>query len=50
MADNHADLDEEGPEPRRVAASVEAVKTGRARKINRLLADMHPADVADLLE
>ena len=50
MADSQADQDEEGLDPRRVAAIVEAVERGRADSLGAFLMGMHPADVADLLE
>ncbi len=49
MADNQADQDEEGLDPRRVAAILAAVEAGQAGALRGLLDKMHPADVADLL-
>ena len=50
MADIKADQDEEGLDPRRVSAILDAVEQARAADLRALLAEMHPADVADLLE
>lgn len=50
MADSQADQDEEGLDPRRVSAILNAVEAEQADTLRALLAEMHPADVADLLE
>ncbi len=50
MAELQADQDEEGLDPRRVAAILEAVEAREATPLRALLAEMHPADLADLLE
>ncbi|MGV8987470.1 MAG: magnesium transporter [Cypionkella sp.] len=50
MADIQAEQDEEGLDPRRVTAILDAVEAGRAAELSARLAQMHPADVADLLE
>ncbi len=50
MADSQAEQDEEGLDPRRVAAILQAIEVGQAGVLRGLLGQMHPADVADLLE
>lgn len=50
MADNQADRNEEGLDPRRVAAILQAIDAGEAADLRGLLDQMHPADLADLLE
>ncbi|MDO9640145.1 MAG: magnesium transporter [Pseudotabrizicola sp.] len=50
MADDARKDDEDGLDTRRVAAILDAVEAGNTAALSRLLARMHPADVADLLE
>lgn len=50
MADIEAEQDEEGLDPRRVAAVLDAVRDEKPADLLALLGEMHPADVADLLE
>jgi magnesium transporter len=50
MADIEAEQDEEGLDPRRVAAVLDAVREENPADLLAVLGEMHPADVADLLE
>lgn len=50
MADIEAEQDEEGLDPRRVAAVLDALREENPEALLALLGEMHPADVADLLE
>ena len=50
MTENNLDVDEEGLEPRRVDAVLEAVADGNAARVAELLEPLHAADIADLLE
>ncbi len=50
MVEEQAVRDEEGLEPERVEAILEAVEAGDSAGVTRLLEPLHAADIADLLE